>query len=514
MFSAIKELIVVLTLATAVFVLAKPLCLRFMQPADFSRRRNLWFLLTTSAFVLPSFWLYAGVAAVATIWGARRDSNPVALYLLLYAIIPNLSWYIPFPGMNQLFDLSQARLVALLLLVPLALQLAFAAKSQGDRRWTFLDTLVVAYAVLQIVLIIPYETVTNTMRRSLLVFLDFAVVCYVFSRALDRREKIVDAMAVFVLLGAVAAAIGTFESLRGWLMYEHVGRRWGAMDIGAFLLRLDTLRAQASHSHSLRYGYVLAMALAFWLYLRMHIESRGARWGTTALLCAGIYFSLSRGPWFTAIAVYFLYLLLSPGGMAGFVKGIALTTCIAVGLAFTPMGQRAISLMPFIGTTEQGSVSQRQQLAETSWQLIWLNPVFGDPFVLRRMEHLRLGGTIIDLMNGYATVALFTGLTGLALFVALFFGSMAIAWRAMRRLRSSNPDVSAMGAALVAAMLGSAIFMGTASIDWVEYVLIGMAAAYVAAARAQGMPVADRVQIYPTQAVSGFRRRSLTDPRP
>jgi hypothetical protein len=505
MFANIKELIVVMALAMTVFALAKRTCLDFMRLEDFVRRRNLWLALTVCAFLSPSFWLYVGVAAVASTWAARRDPNPVSLYLLLFAVIPPLAIYIPVVGVNQLFALSQSRLLALVVLIPLSLRM-FAVNEDGiARKWTALDIAVVSYVLLQIALVVPYETVTNTMRRGLLMIIDLLVVYYAFSRALIRRTALVDAMVVFVLVGAISATVGIFEWARGWLLYERIGPTWGAPNLGAFLMRADSLRAQASAGHSLTFGYVLTVALAFWLHLRTYVASRMARWSTTALLCVGIYVSQSRGPWLTGIVVYFSYLLLSPGGAGAFFKGVFSAVVLAVGLAFTPVGSKVIALLPFVGTVEQSNVEYRQTLATESWRLIWQNPIFGDPFVLRQMEDLRQGQGIIDLMNGYATVALFSGLTGLGLLMVVFLGSTIKAFGTLRYFRAFDPDSSSLGAALVAAMAGSLAFMATASIDWVEYVLIGLLCAYGTLASDPGTAFARQgaLRARPTAAFGG-----------
>ena len=79
----LKALLVVLGIAAPVLVIAKPLCLRFMAPEDFARRRNAWILLTSVAFMAPNFWIYVAIAAPYILWLGTKDRNPVAVYLLL-----------------------------------------------------------------------------------------------------------------------------------------------------------------------------------------------------------------------------------------------------------------------------------------------------------------------------------------------------------------------------------------------------------------------------------------------
>ena len=93
---------------TLAFWLARPVFANFMTEQDFVRRRNLWLSLTVCAFLIPSFWLYMGVAAVL-IWRAGKvDPNPSALYLFLLLVVPPFSVAIPGFGLvNLLFSLDR-----------------------------------------------------------------------------------------------------------------------------------------------------------------------------------------------------------------------------------------------------------------------------------------------------------------------------------------------------------------------------------------------------------------------
>lgn len=118
-----KEMIVALVIGAVIFRFAKPIALQFSTEADFLRRRNLWFGLTTIAFLSPSFWLYALVAFPILWWAGRKDTNPVALYLMLLHVIPPLPVSIPVVGIHALFDVDNYRLLSFSVLVPAALRL-------------------------------------------------------------------------------------------------------------------------------------------------------------------------------------------------------------------------------------------------------------------------------------------------------------------------------------------------------------------------------------------------------
>ena len=200
-------MIVVLSIAMAVFIIAKPICLRFMAEDEFARRRNVWFALTLTAFTSPSFWLFVLVAMPLLAWSARKDTNPVALYVLVMYVIPPLGLQIPVVGINELFELNSYRILAFAILIPAAWRLMHSAEKTGSGgSLALMDVLILAYGALQLVLLMPYESITHTMRRGFLFFIDVLVIYYVVSRTCTNRRAIVETMASFCLAGEIGRA--------------------------------------------------------------------------------------------------------------------------------------------------------------------------------------------------------------------------------------------------------------------------------------------------------------------
>ncbi len=463
MVTQLKAMVVVMFFATAVFMVAKTVCLRFMSEKDFTRRRNVFLALTLTAFLAPSFWLYALVAVPLLAWAALRDSNPPAIYMLMLHVIPPFSIQLPVVGVNQLFDLNQYRILAFAVLLPMLLSTRGAASATvAARGWSLPDVLLVAYLLLQLALPIPYESVTNTLRRTFLAGLDVMLLYCVFSRMLTSRRNFTDMMAAFTLSCVVAAPIAAFESVKGWLQYQSIGDLWGAPLDFAFLMRGDTLRAQVSSGHSLALGYLMSMAFGFWLYLQSHLPAARWRWGVTACLLIGLIASYARGPWLVAIVVFLAFMAYRSGPMAKLYK-LACYLLIAGGLLLvSPLGTNIITSLPF-GNIDTGNVTYRQRLTEVSWQLVMQNPLFGDLFVMDQMESLRQGQGIIDLVNTYAGVALFYGLTGLALFLGFFLSALLKAHRVVHSVASGDRELAHLGAAIVACLVGTLFMMATGS---------------------------------------------------
>jgi hypothetical protein len=481
MFTNIKALVFILGAAIIVFMLAKPICLRFMTETDFCRRRNVWLVLTVTAFLSPSFWLYALVALPLMFWAGRKDGNPVALYALLFQVIPPYSVEIPPIIINRIFDVNNYRLLAVAILLPVAWRFLTSKKKTAFKGFKAIDGFMWSYFALQLVLLLPNEEITNTFRRAFLKLLDDILLLYVVTRSCMERKKIIEVMLLYCLANGIMALIAVVESHKHWLVYTQLASIWN-ISISVPLMRDGDLRAQASAGHSLALGYLLALAFGFWLYISSHVPSRSKRIIGSIGVWMGLIAALSRAPWITAVLTYFAYVTFSPNGITKLLKAILVTIPVAGLVLISPIGQKIIDKLPFVGTVDTENVDYRERLAETSWELIKQNPFFGDIFFLDHMEHMRQGEGIIDLVNVYAATALPYGVVGLLLFLGPFVLGAVSTWKVSRNSANLDIDLSLLGACLLACMLGIAFFMVTGSFDGVMpkayYLLTGLAAAY------------------------------------
>ncbi len=506
MLNNLKPLVVVLFFSTIVFFLAKPLALRFMAEADYVRRRNVWFALTITAFVSPTFWFYLLFAAPLLAWIASKDKNPMALTLLFMHVIPPISIEIPAVAINRLFDLNMYRVLAFIVLVPAAIKIA-AEKQPATTAYRIADLSVLGYCLLTLVLLVPFESPTNTMRRAFLLGVDIGVVYYVFSRLSVNRERVVEAMACFAVSMAFMSCIAVFEWVRTWLMYTGINELWGDPNMLAWLLREGSLRAQAASGHALALGYMCAMAIGVWLHLQHRVESRLVRWCVSATLLAGAYASISRGPWLVAALVYLAYCFLSPMPAAQVAKRIAVIGIVFVAAIASPYGDSLMEYIPFVGTVDEGNVTYRQDLATMSWQLIKQNPFFGSPFVLTQMESLRQGQGIIDLVNSYAAIAMFYGLVGLTLLLIPFLLGLTRLILQSHATRHADPGaLSAVSSAIAACMIGTLLMLAIGSFGTILAYLY-----WILAAASVGLTAQRPERLISSQPASA--RRAWQSPR-
>lgn len=467
-----KALILVAVVTFFAFLVAKPVFIRFISEDDFARRRNVWLLLTVAAFLIPNYWLYVLIAAPILLYAVKADRNPVGLYLFLLIAIPPLRHDIPSFGLvKNVFALDHLRMLSLFVLLPVLLSQRNEAPAR-PRELAMADRLIVIYVLLQFLLLLPYETVTASIRRALLLNIDILLPYFVVSRYCTSRQQIVDAIASFAVAGMVLVPLAVVEMLGGFMLYHGVEQRWGSGLLYVYLARGELFRAQVTAGHSITLGYLFAIAFGFWLYLMTWLPRRSVALFFLAAIIVGLVATFSRGPWIGAAAAALTCLALGPNGKARLVKA-SLGIGVVFGVALlTPWSGTIIDFLPFVGTVGQDTADYRQALAQTSWQLIWTNPIFGNPYFLMYMEDLRQGQGIIDVVNTYASIALSYGLVTLAVFVGFFGMVLLRALATARGAAHDDPDASMLGATLAGGIVCTLVLLAATS--------FGLAFSYVA----------------------------------
>jgi hypothetical protein len=494
----IRALIVVLTVATTIFVLAKPIALRFMSMEDFSRRRLVWFVLTTVCFLSPNIWLYALVAVPMLVWANRKDSNPIALYLLMLHVAPPVSVAIPLLGNNGLFDLDNYRFLAFCVLLPAAIRYR---KNEGARVASVfggMDVLLLAFGALQVALYVapdlPHQAMipdspTNLLRRAFLYLLDVYLLYFAVSRICQSRQQVLEAAAGFCLGCAVMAPLALFERTRNWLLFVDIASDWSDSNLSFYLSRGGSVRAQVSSGHSIALGYLLAIAFGLWLGLEASLQKRMQRIGGKLLYWAGLFGAYSRGGWLGGAVVFFTFNAVGPRALSRIVKGAGAALAVGAIILASPLGDGILELLPKSG---QPADEYRHRLAERGWEVALAHPFFGDQYPWPKMEDLRQGEGIIDIVNTYLGVALTYGLVGLFLFVGFILLGMMKTYVRARELTQSDPAFALFGASLIACIVGTLVMIDSSSFNLgsekMFYVLGGLAAAYARARLTESPP--------------------------
>ncbi len=492
----LRSLIVILALSTIVFVLARRSACSIMETEDFSRRRNVWFALTLAGFFAQSFWIYVAVASLLLLlYASRRESNPAALFFFVLFVLPIAPVQIPGLGLiNFFFDLSHARLLELLILLPAFVSLMQRADSlQFGRNWP--DRALAGFLLFTAALYLRDPNPTNFMRQVFYLFIDVFLPYFVISRSLKELQTFRDVLLSLVLAVMVIAVLAVFETSKGWLLYSAITdvllAPGGLTD---YLARDGMLRALVTAGQPIALGYLMLIGVGIYLFVQRSIKGTLPRRLGMALLTAGLIAPLSRGPWLGAAALWVVYIATGRHA-ARHLMGLALATALALPLvAVLPGGEKVINLLPFIGTTEKDNIDYREKLLTNSMIVIQRNPWFGSMDYLKapEMESMRQGQGIIDVVNTYLQVALGTGLITLGLFVAFFALTLQGIYRALRSVPNRDSEEYLLGRVLLATLVAMLITMVTVAsitiIPMMYWSVAGLGVAYAQMVRRNAVP--------------------------
>lgn len=486
----IRALLVILALAATVFLAIKShACALATTPADFQRRRNLWFGITLTAFLAHNFWLYIMIAAIIMIASNRKESNRLALYYLLLFAVPPISAEISGLGViRSFFAIDYLRLLSLTILFPAFLKLWNRPDSVRFGR-LLPDKLIAGYLVLVLALTLSASTFTHSLRSGVLYsFVDIFLPYYVASRSLKNINHFRDALTAFVIAALVLSTISVFEFARHWLLYsglnEALGVRWA---YGIYLERGGDgmLRAQGSTGHAIPLGFVMAVAIGFYLYLKRLIPNKMMwRLGLLALI-AGIIAPVSRGPWVGAVAIILVFLAVGVSPLKNLLK-LAMAGLLTLPLLLvSPLGEKIISYLPFVGSVADETVDYRQRLLEIAIGVILQNPFFGafNYMYSPEMQSLQQGQGIIDIVNSFIGVGLASGLVGLSLYSFFFLSIIVGIFITLRKLPEKNDEHHFLGQALLATLVGIMVMISTVSsisvIPLIYWSVAGIGVAYM-----------------------------------
>jgi O-antigen ligase len=480
----LKALLVILVLGGAVlFVSASAAREVGICEGDFARRRNMWLALTLLAFLSGGFWTYIIFGFIASWIAARREQNPIALYvLLLFAAPPLEKQILGFGPIDHFFSINHYRMLNLAVLLPVGLRLLRPRRTDRPARIT--DWLVLAFLLLQAVIHLFTDSASGAARAIFYSVVDILVPYLVASRTLTSVSKIAETVFSFVVAALICSLISIFENTRFWLLYESLRGPFGIPgDPWVYLLRGEgVLRSKGSVGNSIALGYAIMVGVAALTALRNRVQRPWMSRVAIALFVGGLACTVSRGPWVGAVAAVATVVVLGPNLSKKLAASLVATALATLFFAATPLGQKLAQYLPFVGGVETGSIDYRERLLDTSIDVLLQNPILGDIHYLSNpmMQSLRQGQGIIDMVNTYLQVAMPYGIAGLFLFLAIFFSAM---WCANRtRIRTSLPGGEALGRGILAMLVGIMVTIFTVSsitiISPIYWLVIAIAVAY------------------------------------
>jgi len=458
----------------AVAFLQKTLVPGAISNADFVRRRNLWLLITSVAFLSSNFWVYAVLCVIVAARAARAETNRLALFVGLVFAVPPLTRVLPgFGPIEYILPFNHERLLNYAILCPYAISL-FKNRHSRPRGPRAPDVLVGMYILYLIISCGYQQPLQATIRQAFNLVTDIGVVYYVASRSLKSVKDYREVVTAFVFGMSIVALVALLETTKSWLVYESLNLPFGARG-SAYHTRgdLGLIRAKGSLGHPIVLSFACAVTLMLVQSISSYISTNARRLMLMGLIFGGMLVSFSRGPWVGAFAGM-LYLLSSGPGKGRRLGSTLVVSAVLVGmLALTPFGRDIFKMLPLVGDADTGSVLYRQQLWNVSIVVLQQNLWFGDMHFLQNplMEVMRQGEGIIDMVNSYLQIGLGYGIFG----VGLFLASAALCWKCARpRADPWDPDAAEarrMSTALRAVIVVTLVTIGTvSSIDFVPLI--------------------------------------------
>jgi O-antigen ligase len=476
----IRALIVILFIATFVFFYAKIALGPVLLKEEFNRWRNAWFAITLLAFLSHNFWIFITLSSLFLLYIAKSEQNKFALFFTLVISIPTIGIYVP-----GLFSINFARVLSLTILLPFFI--SFKPNTDVPKFGKPLaEKLLLSYILLSTILQMRGTTFTDALRFGFINFTDIFLPYYAASRAIKDYGQLKKALIALTLTCLVVGAIATFEFRYSWLLYNPLSNVLGTnWNMGKYLGRDDSIRAVASLDHSIVLGFIMMVALGFYLYIGQSINSKTLRLAGYGLIFSGLISALSRGPWVGTATLFLVFIAFGQKAMSRLtLLFIAFIFALPV-LSWVPGGEKVINLIPFVGEIDKQNVEYRQKLIDKSILIIEKYPAFGvyEPKKEPEMEDMVQGEGIIDLVNSYLVVALYNGIVGLSLFLGFFLLMLLAIYKKIRKITDKTSEQYLCGRALLATLAAVLVTIFTTSsigvISIVYWSLAGLIFSYI-----------------------------------
>lgn len=436
-----------------------------------------WVAATVAVFLVRNFFAYGACLFVIALVSSRRlppEERPF-LFIVLMFTAPNLVIRMPgFAGINTLLDLTPQRILSAAILLPL---LPALLRKAVPPRLKIVDTLVVCFVLLITVLTFRHSeaTATDTVRRLITNVLEIGVPYFVFSRCLMTVGDIRKGYMALVFGTLSFPVIGVIEFLRQWRLFNVVAQGWGAEMVQFYLFRDGMLRSAGPAIEAIAFGFICMIAMGCMLSLMTREKRTMVVMGIFAAFAIGLVTSLSRGPWVGAAIMLVVYLLARPKAVSTGVQATLLGGLALVPVLMSPLGDKIIRYLPFVGTVENNNVEYRQQLIDNSMAIIGRHPIFGAAEFLNEPEMLvmRQGQGIIDVVNTYVALALEFGLLTLAIFLLIFvLTGLSVLPMAFRRDALAEPARQWL-AIMAATMVTIATVSSVSYIPFIYWIMAG-----------------------------------------
>ena len=244
----------------------------------------------------------------------------------------------------------------------------------------------------------------------------YAIPVFLVTRAARNAAEWRVLLTAMAGLGVILAVIVLYEARSNWPLYSPIILQFEEVARVAVKWRGGVMRAYGPMGEATQMGCVLVICFAAALAARKSFRSAPAYVGIVLIVAIGTLAPQSRGG-IIGIAVAFIANSFYRRGIGG-IGQIAATASLLSGTyaASTLIG--SVGSQISISLTEAQSGTYRSDLLTRGLEEFWKSPFLGDSFVVvvNRMQDMIQGEGIVDFVNTYLYVALFTGAIGLIAF--------------------------------------------------------------------------------------------------
>lgn len=328
-----------------------------------------------------------------------------------------------------------------------------------DAQRSALNLSLILFLTLSIAIAVRATSPTNWLRQILAVVCAYGVPVLVIGACVKSDRTRQGLMTALAGVGAMLAAIMTYESRVHWPLYVSLYTKYNISLTGLVVkYRGGAMRAYGPLDEATAAGFALVITLVAALASGAIFKRGPARFAVPLIIAIGILAPQSRGGMVGA-AVAIMAFAFYRYGWNGMAKVGALLSPVAA--IYVLRGQLAASKLQ----DAQDTSEYRKQLFTRGVQEFWHRPLLGDTFdhVFARLADMRQGEGIVDLVNSYLYFALLAGIVGLVLFCTLLFypiGHLAV----IRKTVNRHLPTSSFAAFAFAALLSASVMLAFTSI--------------------------------------------------
>lgn len=449
------------------YAISRRLFAHALAPSFVDRLFAAGYCATAIMFLAYNMWLFLAGLAGLTLLVARRLGQPLALYVFLLLLMPGFSVQVPGFGLiNYLIELNPQRILALVLLLPAAVHLAWRpglprlGKPLADK------VVIVFTAYTTSLAYVHYDTFTGALRNLAATMLDFVLLYFVASRALSGKGAVRHVMVALVMAAVFLALVGGFEFGKRWLLYSGAQQALGTITgMFGYLGRGDTLRALATTGQPIVLGFVMMVATLITVYAQRLVSPGSARTLLWLIMGMGLIAAMSRGPWVGAAIGLGAIALASANPLGNLAKLIVAALAAAFFLLLLPGGEKILNYLPWVGTVDAGTITFRETLWERT-QLVatkhlWIGSIGFES--ASEFDVIRLGNGFVDIVNTYVGVLLSYGVIGLGLYVMLILSATLPNIFYALRSASQTSEYSIYAVALLGVLVATIFTIWTVS---------------------------------------------------